>query len=140
MKLYLDASVLVAMLTTDPLTARAFRHINDTTPNLIISDFASAEVASAIARRVRRGEMTVAAARKSFATLDSLTSRGFERIETSAVDIKGAETFLRRLDLTLRAPDAINMAITQRLGASLMTFDDKMAASARMLAIEVAAA
>ncbi|WP_428533877.1 type II toxin-antitoxin system VapC family toxin [Rhodopila sp.] len=72
MKLYLDASVLVAMLTTDPLAARAFRHLNDTTPHLIISHFASAEVTSAIARRVRMAEMTVDTARKALATLDGL--------------------------------------------------------------------
>ena len=48
-------------------------------------------------------------------------------------DIKSALTFLRRLDLTLRAADAINIAIAQRIGLDLATFDQKMAASAAAL-------
>ena len=137
MKLYLDTSVLVAMLTTDAFTARAFRYLNDATPNLIVSDYAAAEFASAVARRVRAGEMTVDAARKAFATFDKMAPGAVQRIETSSADIKSAEALLRRLDLALRAPDAVNIAIAQRIGASLMTFDEKMAASARMLEVKV---
>ena len=47
--------------------------------------------------------------------------------------------FLRRLDLTLRTPDALHIAIAQRLAAELMTFDQKMAASARALGTAVPA-
>jgi hypothetical protein len=39
----------------------------------------------------------------------------------------------------LRTPDAINIAIAQRLDAALATFDAKMAFSARALGIELAA-
>lgn len=140
MKLYLDASVLVAMLTADPLTARAFRYLNDATPSLIVSDYAAAEFACAVARRVRMRELSVNAARKAFATFDGLAPRTVQRIETSSADIKSAETFLRRLDLALRAPDAINIAMAQRIEAFLMTFDDKMAKSARTLDVKVAPA
>jgi predicted nucleic acid-binding protein len=37
----------------------------------------------------------------------------------------------------LRAPDAINIAIAQRCEARLLTFDEKMARSARALGITV---
>jgi len=139
-KLYLDTSVLVAILLANPFTARAFRYLNDATPSLVVSDYAAAEFASAVARMVRMRELTVDAARKAFATFDRLAPRVVQRIETSSADIKSAETFLRRPDLALRAPDAINIAIAERIGASLMTFDDKMAASARTLDVEVAPA
>jgi predicted nucleic acid-binding protein len=39
--------------------------------------------------------------------------------------------------LGLRAPDALNIAITQRCGARLLTFDAKMARSARSLGVNV---
>ena len=138
MKLYLDTSVLVALLTRDPQTSRAFRYLNDITPNLIVSDYAAAELASAIARRVRVGELTVDAARTAFATFDGFLPEAVQRVETSSADIKNAERFLRRLDLVLRAPDAIHIAIAQRIDAPLVTFDEKMANSARMLKVEVA--
>jgi predicted nucleic acid-binding protein len=44
---------------------------------------------------------------------------------------------LRRLDLTLRAPDAINIALAQRLEATLFTFDAKMAGAAKVLGVDV---
>jgi len=47
---------------------------------------------------------------------------------------------LRRLDLNLRAPDAIHIAITERANATLVTFDLKMADSARSLGVAVASA
>jgi uncharacterized protein len=47
---------------------------------------------------------------------------------------------LRRLDLPLRTADAVNIAIVRRMGATLMTFDEKMAASAKALGVRVAAA
>jgi predicted nucleic acid-binding protein len=52
--------------------------------------------------------------------------------------IIAVEVFLRRLDLALRTPDAINIAMAQRLGATLVTFDKKMAAAARSIGTAVA--
>jgi antitoxin (DNA-binding transcriptional repressor) of toxin-antitoxin stability system len=39
--------------------------------------------------------------------------------------------------LGLRAPDAVNIAIAQRCAATLLTFDEKMARSARSLGMTV---
>jgi predicted nucleic acid-binding protein len=140
MRAYLDASVLVALLTDDPLTARADTFLRINTPVLVLSDFAAAEFASAMARRVRGREITVEDARAAFSTLDVWAARVTQRVETTAADVKLAEAALRRLDLTLRTPDALNIAIAQRVGAMLVTFDAKMASSARALGTEVAAA
>jgi uncharacterized protein len=45
---------------------------------------------------------------------------------------------LRRLDVNLRTPDALHIAIAQRLEATLVTFDWGMAAAARPLGMAVA--
>ena len=77
----------------------------------------------------------------AFAVFDQFTARkAAQRVETCSADMKVAEGFLRGLNLPLRAPDALNIAIAQRIGASLLTFDVKMAASARALGLDVAAA
>jgi len=60
------------------------------------------------------------------------------QIEIIAADIARAATFLRRLDLILRTPDAIHIAIAERIGATLVTFDRQMAAAARALGMAVA--
>lgn len=137
MSVYLDASVLVALFTNDPLSARADGFLRANTPVLIVSDFAAAEFASAVARRVRMGTLPPGDARAIFATFDAWTERATGRAETGPADVAAATAYLRRLDLGLRTPDALNIAIAERVGADLMTFDDKMAAGARALGARV---
>jgi predicted nucleic acid-binding protein len=122
------------------LTDRAYSYLASHNPDLIVSDFAATEFASAIARRVRMNELTRAEGRTAFSTFDSLSSSVIERVESAPADLKAAETFIRRLDLTLRAPDALNIAIAKRIGAILMTFDDKMRTCAQTLGVQVAQA
>ncbi len=104
----------------------------------MVSDLASAEFASAIARRVRTRETTLAEARTDLSDFDLWVTRSAQRVEIAATDVALATTFLRRLDLPLRTPDAIHIAIAQRLGATLVTFDRRMAASAGALGAPVA--
>jgi uncharacterized protein len=136
-RLYLDAGVLVALVTDDPFTARAEACLGAGTPVLVVSDAAAAEVASAIARRVRMREMTEMDARNAFALFDALVIRAAERIVTEPSDARGAELALRRLDLPLRNPDALNITVAQRVDAVLLTFDMKMAEVARALGLDV---
>lgn len=138
--LYLDASVIVALLTKDVFTARADAYIRSHAPILIVSDFAGAEFASVIARRVRMREVTQQTARAVFAELDAWVLRNTERAEMTTADVAAATQAVRRLDLTLRTADALNIAIAQRINATLMTLDDKMAIAARALGVTVATA
>jgi predicted nucleic acid-binding protein len=135
---YLDASLIVALFTNDPLSSRADAFLRSQAPLLIVSDFAAAEFASAVARRARTGEMTRPDARLAFSNFDTWAARAIQRVEVSSSDVRSAEAFLRRLDLTLRTPDALNIAIAQRVGVILATFDDKMVAAARKLGTAVA--
>jgi uncharacterized protein len=134
--LYLDASVVVALLTKDVFTSRAESYIRANAPILVVSDFAAAEFASVVARRLRVREITEPIARVVFAEFDAWVIRSTEPADTTTADA-GA---LRRLDLPLRIADAVNIAIARRMGATLMTFDEKMAASAKALGVGVAAA
>jgi uncharacterized protein len=136
--LHLDASVLVALFSEDALTAKADSLLRARPAVVTVSDFAAAEFASAIARLVRTREPSADAARGVFSTLDAWTSRVAARAETTASDVAAAAAYLRRLDLTLRTPDALNIAIAQRLSADLPTFDQRMAASVRALGTRVA--
>jgi uncharacterized protein len=138
--LYLDASVIVALLTNDVFTSRAETYIRANAPILIVSDFAAAEFASVIARRLRVREITEPIARVVFAELDAWVIRTTEHAETTTADIIAAAGALRRLDLPLRTADAVNIAIARRIGATLMTFDEKMATSSKALGVGVAAA
>ncbi len=133
MNVYLDASVLVALFTNDPFTNRVDSYLRAETPSLLISDFAGTEMASAIARRVRTTELTTEEADDVFIAFDEWPVRLDSWVETTPADIAMATTLVRRLDLGLRAPDALNIAIAQRVGSALWTFDQKMAEGARTL-------
>jgi predicted nucleic acid-binding protein len=135
---YLDANILVALLTPEPFSGRADTFLKNNTEPLIVSDFAAAEFTSAIARRVRMREFTLHQAQITLLLFDTWLSRTADRVEISPADIPVATAFLRRLDLPLRTPDAIHIAIAQRLGATLATFDRQMATSARAIGAAVA--
>ncbi len=137
MKAYLDASVLVALLTTDPLTGRAVALMRNKALTAVVSDFAVAEVVSAVARRVRMGDTTIEDARSVFSRLDFWAAKYAVAAETTTADVKRADAVMRRLDLNLRTPDALHIAIAERLGAAMATFDDGMAAAARVLGLSV---
>ena len=137
MNLYLDASWIVALFISDAFTARAEGALRETAPTIWISDFAAAEFASAIARRVRMKDLTARQARQAFSNFDAWTARAGQRLHTERADVQAAEAYLRRLDVVLRTPDALNIAIAQRAGAVLATFDEKMAVAARALGTTV---
>jgi uncharacterized protein len=137
-RVYLDASVLVALVTEDVHSLAADAYFRDASVIMIVSDFAAAEFASAIGLRVRAGEYDVDLGRTHFVELDRWVSSSAEQVEVTASDVQAAAGYLRRLDTTLRTPDALNIAIAMRLSAALATFDRRMANAARQLGAQVA--
>nr|UXE44808.1 tRNA(fMet)-specific endonuclease VapC [uncultured bacterium] len=136
---YLDTSILVALFVdSDPFTERAKNYLSGRIERLVVSDFAAAEFASVMARLTRTRRLTVDEATAILGDFDTWKGRAAELATTSAADIAAAASFLRRLDLNLRTPDAINIAIADRLRATLATFDDRMAIAARALGVQVA--
>ncbi len=76
-------------------------------------------------------------ARAASVNFDEWGSRASQEVETLTSDVTTAAAYIRRLDLTLRTPDTMHIAIAQRVGASLSTFDHKMAAAAAALGVSV---
>jgi uncharacterized protein len=136
---YLDASVLVSLFTNDKFSRRADQILRGRQTAPVVSDFGAAEFASVISLKTRMHTVTKQEASGIFTTFDGWVSRTANTVDISPTDIRNAEGMLRRLDLVLRAPDAIHIAITQRIGAELVTFDRHMADCARALRVPVAA-
>lgn len=137
MNLYLDASVLVALFVIDPAAARAEALLSAHSGVIVVSDFGAAEFSPAVARRVRMRDLTTDEGRLAFGHFDDWVARLASRQNVIAVDIASADRILRRLDVNLRTPDAIHIAIARRIGATLVTFDRDMAAAARVLGMTV---
>jgi uncharacterized protein len=135
---YLDASVLVALFVIDPMSARAADCLSVHPLIVVVSDFSAAEFSSAVARRVRTGDLTREDGQLAFLNFDTWIARSARRHEITTADIGAADRILQRLDINLRTPDAVHIAIAQRVGATLVTFDNGMAAAARALGMAVA--
>ncbi|MEJ0024413.1 MAG: type II toxin-antitoxin system VapC family toxin [Rhizomicrobium sp.] len=139
MSVYLDASVLVALFLDDPFSERADAALRGKGLSLVVSDLAGAEFSSAVARHVRMGELSATEAQQAFADFDRWCLSSTERSEAHPVDMRIAQSLVRSLLYTLRTPDALHIAVAQRLGAELATFDQRMADCARAVGLPVAA-
>lgn len=135
LRTYLDASVLVGLLTDDASSQRADAVIRSSGMRLTVSDFGTAEFASAVSRKVRMGELTRRDAGEAFSDLDLWLAGSVERVELRSSDLAAATAILRGLGSSLRTPDAIHVAIAMRLGLPLATFDRRLAADAARLGL-----
>lgn len=138
MKVHLDTSILVSLFSLDAFTPRADAFLRAAPWLLSISDFASAEFSAAISRQVRMSHLSLDEARRVFASFDEWRARRPRLVRLEPADIADADAFIRRADVSLRAPDAIHLATARRLGAALATFDARMAVDARTLGVQVA--
>ena len=125
------------LFAVDPHVASAARAVASAPSGIGVSDFAAAEFASVIARKVRVGDLDEAEARQAFSTFDNWIAAKAAPLTLLPSAVAAASSFLRRLDMTLRAPDAMHLAIVQRARASLLTFDARMIAAAQRLGIPV---
>ena len=138
MSLYLDANVLVALLTPDTLADRFRDLVARNEGSLIVSDFAVAEYASVLSQRVRSGMLSRRDGSAALDALDSWLAANARWAVIGPAEIAVAAGFLRRRDLKIPSPDAIHIAAAQRLGATLITLDYRIAAAACALGIAVA--
>jgi predicted nucleic acid-binding protein len=137
LSVYLDTSVLVPLFVDDVFSTQAEALVARHRAELVVADFAVAEFASALGVRCRMKTLKIAQARDAFADFDEWKKK-MRSAAIDTLDVTAAETILRRLDLTLRTPDAIHIAISQRLVAELATFDTRLADGAKALGAKLA--
>ena len=133
----MDASVLLPRLVEEPASNAVRAYLFCLEQELLVSDFAAAEVASAMSRLVRMGALDHADASSRLDDFDVWRAGVSSPIDVHAADVRLAYAFVRRFDLRLRAPDALHMAIVRRLDATLVTLDRRLATAAGELGIAV---
>ncbi len=131
-----DASVLVSFIVPE-LTSDAVFEMIRVSERAIVSDFAFGEVCSAMSIRVRKSEIDAKEAEKILSLLDDWTDRNAQRVTTEPRDIAQATRLVRRFDLGLKMPDALHLALANRLDAPIATQDRKQAAAATALGLRV---
>ena len=107
MNLYLDASVLMPAVIEEPSSTAVRELFRNRPDELSVGDFAAAEVASALSRLVRMERLTATEAAERLADFDEWRASATEVAEIDTHDCRLANTYVRRFDLKLRAPDAL---------------------------------
>ena len=137
MSAYLDTSVILPTLIAEPATETVYGFLGAYEQELLISDFAAAEVASALSRLIRMAMLTDADASARLADFDAWRAAMSMPVDIGPSDARLAYIYVRRFDLGLRASDALHLAITRRLDATLITLDRRLATAAREMGIAV---
>jgi predicted nucleic acid-binding protein len=137
LSLYLDASAMLPILVKEPTSAAVDAFMSTIQQELWVSDFAAAEVASALSRLVRSGRLQASDGAVCLSDFDVWRAAMTKPAEMHAVDVRVAGSYVRQLDLALRVPDALHLAITRRLDLVLVTLDRRLVAAAKELGIAV---
>ena len=136
--IYLDTSLLVTALTAEPDTARVQAWlVKFEAGALCISDWAVSEFSSALALKLRRGELN-ADERARVLSNWRVTQRDnlvVIPVPQPAYDL--AARFCDRHELGLRAGDALHLAVASLGGHSLATLDARMAKGAVAVGVQV---
>ena len=138
MRVYLDASVLTALVVYEEATKRVETAFLSSESEFIVSDFTAAEVASAISRRVRTGLSRAEEGERYLEALDGWVETNATPFVTRSEDVAEAAKLVRRFDLQVKTPDALHLAMTRRARATLWTLDRGMVRVAETLGLSVA--
>lgn len=132
---YLDASAILPTINRELGSEVVDRFLAGITEKPVISEFASAEVASALSRLVRTRVLTLEDATERLADFDIWRTALATDLDLQPADMRLANVYVRRFDLKLRAPDALHAAICRRASLRLVTMDRRLASAAIELGV-----
>jgi uncharacterized protein len=124
--IYLDASALVKLLVPEPESDalnRALVGIED----VIVSDLALTETASALGRRMREGRLSSAQSRRLYREAEKLAASCRRAEIAPPVHRRAERLLLTASTIPLRTLDALHVALAIETGAAtLVTFDPRL--------------
>lgn len=136
--IYLDTSLVIAVLTRETASARALDWLGAQNPeDLIISAWVTTEVSSALSIKLRTGQLEAKDRAAALTTFRRLAADSFGIVAITAVHLQMAARFCDQHALGLRAGDALHLAVADDVGATVITLDRGMYDAGAALGISV---
>jgi len=137
--LYCDASALAKLVLPESGSDELNAAIADR-DDLLVSDLAVTEVASALGRRVRDRELTAAIAQRVYRKILAIIGEGaFRRVDLlDSIHREAERQLMTQSTVPLRAADALHLALALGAGAAtVLTYDRGMTRAATALGLGV---
>jgi len=135
--LYLDTSLLVAVLTHEARTAEMQEWLAaQAVDELIVSDWVVTEFSSALSVKVRTAQLSPAHRAEALALFTSLVDASLTVLPVTRLDFRTAARFADQRETGLRAGDALHLAICANHGRRLQSLDGGLVHAAEALGID----
>lgn len=128
MRLYLDTSIVVSALVTEPASTAVVAWLAErTTTRLAISDWVVTEFSAALSMKLRSRTLDAEARERALAVFGDLLSGELECLSITPESFRLAAAFANRSETGLRSGDAVHLAVAAVYGIKLCTRDRRLA-------------
>lgn len=134
--LYVDTSLIIAALSNEAATDRAQSWLTRQDPTqLVISDWTITEMSSALAVKLRSGQIALEQRAAALGMFNKLIAESFTVLAVTGGHFRMAAKFVDQHTLGLRAGDALHLATASEHGATVHTLDRRLAKAGPVLGV-----